>query len=99
MPVVFVHGVNNRQGPAYEAGTLATQEFLKRYLTGIKIGGKTLATIPKVWFPYWGGLATKFTWDMASLPKGDMQGLGVAADAALEPIVGHLRDALGHLGV
>lgn len=99
MPIVFVHGVNNRKGPAYEAGRLAKEEFLKRHLTGAKIGGKTLAAIPKVWFPYWGDLATKFAWNMASLPQADMQNLGGTADADLQPLVAHLRDALpGDLG-
>jgi hypothetical protein len=95
MPIVFVHGVNNRHGPAYRAGTLTTQGLLQRHLVGIKVGGKTLAAIPEVFFPYWGDLATKFAWNMASLPRADMQALGVATDPAIEPAVGQVRDGLG----
>ncbi len=99
MPIVFVHGVMNRPGPAYDAGKLTIEKFLQKHLTGATIRGKPLAVIPKVWFPLWGDLATKFAWDMASLPQGDMQALGGAADVQLQPLIAHLRDALpGDLG-
>jgi hypothetical protein len=99
MPIVFIHGVNNRDGPAYVAGKLAIQAFLKRHLTGAAIDGKQLAAISNVWFPYWGDLATTFAWDMASLPQGEMQALGGAASTDLQPLVAHVRDALaGALG-
>jgi hypothetical protein len=99
MPIVFVHGVNNRLGPSYEAGRLAKEGFLKRHLTGATIHGKQLTAIPKVWFPYWGDLATDFAWKMASLPEGEMQSLGGTASPDLQPLVAQLRDALpGTLG-
>jgi hypothetical protein len=68
MPVIFVHGVNNRKEDAgYDAGVALTRKFLQRYLEGAQINGKTLHAVD-VAFPYWGGLATTFAWNMASLP-------------------------------
>ena len=92
MPIVFVHGVNTRTGPSYDAGIRAVQKFLQAHLTGVKIGGKTLVQIPNVGFPYWGNLGAKFAWNMDSLPRGDMQSLGGSADVSLQPLLAHLRD-------
>lgn len=94
MPIVFVHGVNNRKSPSYDARTLATEAFLKKHLEGASIDGKALASIPQVWFPYWGDLATSFAWEMDSLPRGEMQALGSAADPELGPLVAHIREGL-----
>jgi hypothetical protein len=97
MPVVFVHGVNNRKGASYDAGTRVTESFLRKHLPGCTINQKQLAAVAKVWFPYWGDLATKFAWDMASLPQGDMQNLGGSPDVDLQPLLGHIRDAFPDL--
>ncbi len=94
VPIVFVHGVNTRQGPGYEAGRLATEAFLKRHLGGATIDGKQLPADPMILFPYWGGLATTFAWDMASLPKGGVEALGGTSDTATREMVGQVRDAL-----
>ena len=97
MPIVFVHGVNNREGPEYDAGVLAQRQFFQTYLGGVKIGGKSLPAVPAVTFPYWGGLGTTFAWDMASLPTDEMQSLGGAADPTTSTVAAHLLDALGKL--
>jgi len=94
MPVVFVHGVNVRKGPGYETGLLVTKKFLQAHLAGATINGKQLRTVEPV-FPYWGDLATKFAWDMASLPSGEIDSLGVAGvDENLRPLVALVNDAL-----
>lgn len=94
MPVVFVHGVNVRKGPGYEAGKLVTHKFLQKHLQGAAIDGKVLNTVEPV-FPYWGDLATKFAWDMASLPSGDIDSLGTpGVENQLRPLVAQIKDAL-----
>ena len=94
MPVVFVHGVNNRTGPGYEAGLKVKSTFLRKCLAGAKINGKSFGDPISVSFPYWGDLATSFAWDMASLPQGDMQALSVDADADVRAFLAVIRDAL-----
>jgi hypothetical protein len=97
MSLVFVHGVNNRKSPSYDAGVLAKERFFQKHLAGATIGGKKLAPAPSVSFPYWGDLGTSFRWDMASLPRGEMQDLGGSPDIDLQPILAHLRDAFPDL--
>lgn len=92
MAVVFVHGVNTRKGPAYQAGTLVVDSFVRRHLGAATIGGKVLAQ-PQTTFPYWGDLGMKFAFDMASLPRPQMQALGGTADVVMQAILGHVRDA------
>jgi pimeloyl-ACP methyl ester carboxylesterase len=92
--IIFVHGVNTRQGPAYTATNLATEQFLRRHLAGAKIGAKMLGKSFSIRFPYWGNLATMFAWSGAALPQADMQTLGGPAEADLQPLIAHLRDSL-----
>jgi hypothetical protein len=94
MPVIFVHGVNTRTGPEYDAGVRVKTAFLRKCLEGATINGKAFGSIKTVLFPYWGDLATTFAWNMASLPRGDMQALGVPADAVFRVLLAHVRDAL-----
>lgn len=93
MPVVFVHGVNVRKGPGYDAGVSLTGKFLRKYLRGAVINGKKLTSVEPV-FTYWGDRATEFAWQMASLPKGDIQSLGAGIDEALRPLVAQMKDVL-----
>jgi hypothetical protein len=65
MPIVFVHGVNNRQGDEYQENEVARNAFLK------EIVGPALGLTPdavRIWNPYWGGDGVRFRWDMAVLP-------------------------------
>jgi hypothetical protein len=94
MPIVFVHGVNTRNTePGYDAGLLVITKFIQAHFAGVKFGGAALATLTPT-FPYWGDLATRFTWDMASLPSGDIDALGPGVPDGLRPIVGVIVDGL-----
>lgn len=96
MPVVFVHGVNTRKGPAYDAGTLVIDAFVRKYLSAATIGGRVLAQ-PATTFPYWGDLGMTFAFNMASLPRPQMQALGGTADVVMQNVLGHVRDAFPQL--
>lgn len=94
MAVIFVHGVNNRiDDPTYEARRQVIEQFLIRFLTGASINGKQLVNV-KPAFPYWGNLATKFAWNMKSLPSGEMESLGPGVASDLRPLVAVICDAL-----
>jgi hypothetical protein len=92
--VIFVHGVNTREGPVYRAATLTTEKFLRRHFAGAKIAGKALPDGFAIKFPYWGNLATSFAWGGAALPQDEMQALGGSAEVDIQPLIAHLRDAL-----
>lgn len=96
MPVVFVHGVNTRKGPAYDAGTLVIDAFVRKYLSTATIGGRALAQ-PVTTFPYWGDLGMTFAFNMTSLPRPQMQALGGTADVVMQNVLGHVRDAFPQL--
>ncbi len=94
MPLVFVHGVNTRKKePGYEARRLLTEKFLQKHLRGASINGKVLATV-KPSFPYWGDLGTRFAWNMASLPSGQINALGTGVEDELRPLIGVIGDGL-----
>lgn len=100
LPVVFVHGVNNRKGPGYEAGVNVKTKFLKQCLNGATINGKGITDVAQISFPYWGDLATTFAWDMASLPRGEMQALSAGTEPNMLPFLSIVRDAVpGSIGV
>lgn len=67
MPIVFVHGVNNRREDAdYDEGVERIRGFLKSLLAPrIGLDPTKLATF----FPYWGGNGVRFRWKQASLPS------------------------------
>jgi len=94
MPIIFVHGVNTRTGAGYDAGVRVKTAFLKKCVEGTTINGKALGGIKGIEFPYWGDLATTFAWDMASLPRGEMQALGAPTDADVRALLAHIHDAL-----
>ena len=94
MPIVFVHGVNTRESPSYTAGLEVKRALFEKHLAGAQIGGKPLGAVGTVEFPYWGDLATTFAWQMASLPRGEMQALGGASEPALRVVLAAIRDAL-----
>lgn len=98
MPIVFVHGVNNRMDdPGYETRRRLIERFLKDHLSGATVNGKALATANTA-FPYWGDLATKFAWNMASVPpmNDGAQALG-SVDEDMRAIVATIHDRLGEL--
>lgn len=67
MPIVFVHGVNNRREDAdYSDGVQRINGYLSSLLAPrIGIDAAQLTTF----FPYWGGDGVRFRWKQASLPK------------------------------
>lgn len=68
MPIVFVHGVNNRDGKDYRENESARNGFLR------EIVGPALGLSPdkvKLYSPYWGGKGATFAWNMAVLPDPD----------------------------
>lgn len=70
MPIVFVHGVNNRTEDAdYTEGVARKTEFLKSLLAPhIGLDAPVLIS-----FPYWGEQGVKFRWNQASVPLGSEQ--------------------------
>ncbi|MHC8309234.1 hypothetical protein ACYZUC_06410 [Pseudomonas sp. GT1P32] len=68
MPIVFVHGVNNRKEDAdYEPSRARIEQSLRSILAAdldLDIDPKLLSVL----FPYWGGDGVKFRWNQASLP-------------------------------
>lgn len=68
MPIVFVHGVNNRDGKDYRENESARNGFLQ------EIVGPALGLPPdkvQLYSPYWGGKGATFAWNMAVLPDPD----------------------------
>ncbi|MGY6252392.1 lipase family protein [Paraburkholderia caledonica] len=82
MPVVFVHGVNNRiEDPDYAEGVACKSKFLKSLLLP-KLGQDSAKVLMS--FPYWGGEGVKFRWNQASVPVGskDVEALALGTSGA-----------------
>lgn len=77
MPIVFVHGVNNRvEDKDYESGVNSKREFFRSTFAP-RVG---MSVKPEnVMFPYWGGQGVNFRWKQASLPRDsdDVVALGL----------------------
>src|ERR1700750_43690 len=99
MPIVFVHGVNTRKAePGYDARVAMITKFLGLHLDGVTIGGVPLKALAPE-FPYWGDLATKFAWNMASLPSDEVDALGAGGvPDDMRPLIGVIADALEEPG-
>lgn len=67
MPIVFVHGVNNRKTDSgYDLGVKEKEKFLRSVFApraGINSGSVSIT------FPYWGGHGVSFRWNHASVPS------------------------------
>jgi hypothetical protein len=66
MPVVFVHGVSNRDTPEYRDNQLARDAFFREHVVR-RLG--LAANKVSVFNPYWGDNGVKFRWGNASLPE------------------------------
>ena len=80
MPIVFVHGVNNRAGDDYQDNEVGRNEFLR------EVVAPALGLTPKDLFienPYWGGDGVQFAWGMAVLPDAEesYEKFGAGGDA------------------
>jgi len=65
MPIVFVHGVNNRDGNVYRETQVSRDGFLREIIApalGLSPDGVHLSS------PYWGAKGAQFAWEMAVLP-------------------------------
>jgi hypothetical protein len=66
MPIVFVHGVANRDGEAYRENQKGRDGFVREIVApalGIAPDSLTLFS------PYWGKYGADFAWNMAALPN------------------------------
>jgi hypothetical protein len=65
MPIVFVHGVNNRTGLPYQENEVARNAMLRQIVApSLGVAPSELSILS----PYWGDLGVKFAWDMSVLP-------------------------------
>lgn len=75
MPIVFVHGVNNRKEDAgFNEDVASKTEYFKTLLApplGLEPSKVSIS------FPYWGGDGVKFLWNQVSLPEGKFETLGI----------------------
>jgi hypothetical protein len=81
MPIVFVHGVNNREGDEYRDNEAGRNGFLKEIVApalGLPPDGLHLES------PYWGADGAKFAWKMAVLPDASetYEGFGAGKNEA-----------------
>lgn len=68
MPLVFVHGVNNRDGGAYRENENGRNGLL-REIVAPSLGLKPDAI--QIFSPYWGRYGGQFAWQMAVMPNHD----------------------------
>lgn len=66
MPLVFVHGVSNRDTPEYRDNQLARDAFLREHVIR-RLGLQTDKVA--ILNPYWGDSGIQFRWGNASLPE------------------------------
>ncbi|MGI5372604.1 hypothetical protein [Streptomyces iakyrus] len=89
MPLIFVHGVNNRRSkPGFERNVQARSSLFRKFLlTDLKAPDEAL-----ILNPYWGDDGADFRWGLACLPDWDTKaaplgratpGTGIAAVAAV----------------
>jgi hypothetical protein len=83
MPVVFIHGVNTRDGDEYRKDVAARDELLKRLvLEPLGARGANVKDMEIV-SPYWGNHGVSFAWNQATLPDVDMlEDLGAGSEVA-----------------
>jgi hypothetical protein len=67
MPIVFVHGVNNRR---LDVDYAEREKQTGRFLVDVFAPELGLTLAPEsIFFPYWGDHGVKFRWNQASLPS------------------------------
>jgi hypothetical protein len=82
VPLVFVHGVSNRDTPEYKDNQLTRDAFLRELVVpalGLAADGF------QIFNPYWGDEGVKFRWGNASLPEAasDIETFGAQDPADL----------------
>lgn len=89
MPLVFVHGVNNRRGDALATQAVFDNRFeaLRQQFRVSSMGDRVTAESGlEVFMPYWGDLGAKFARGLASLPQSGIQKLAVG-DSEVTPLL------------
>jgi len=93
MPIVFVHGVNNRDGEAYRENEGARDGFLKEIVApAMNMAPNDLQVLS----PYWGKYGVQFAWGMAALPTSSAEFEAFGKDAEAEArgrVAGLLADS------
>lgn len=89
MPLVFVHGVNVREGTTKKDKAFKDQvDARDRLFRTMALAG--LVTPPKVLHienPYWGAKGVTFTHDLASVPHAGTEAFGPAADDTMAQVL------------
>lgn len=105
MPLVFVHGVNNRRGSTPEEWQVYDQRllFMREQFRQAAFGERVAAPDGlAVFMPYWGDLGVSFARNLACLPQRGLQALAIRAPetAPLQQATAATLDAdiLGHAG-
>lgn len=70
MPIVYVHGVNNRDDASYKENEFSRNAFL-REVVGPALGLSQNKV--QISSPYWGGVGAQFFWGMAVLPDPNVK--------------------------
>jgi hypothetical protein len=85
MPLVYVHGVNNRRGDTAEERKVYDRrvDFMKEQFRRAAFAERVEAADGlAVFAPYWGDLGVSFARDLACLPQGGVQELAVGQPEA-----------------
>ncbi len=82
MPLVFVHGVGNRLGPGYAAGSAMREALFRHFL--LKPCSRTDGQQIAVLSPYWGELGSRMHWNGASLPLWQLEVPGSAESTLID---------------
>ncbi len=70
MPLVFVHGVSNRDTPEYRENESSRDAFLRAYVApALELDAEKF----RILNPYWGDNGVTFRWASASLPESDLE--------------------------
>lgn len=79
MPLVFIHGVNNRMSPEYKKAVVRRSAMFKQIF--LPAAGLTDTSVRN---PYWGGDGATFAFGLASVPTGQESAvqLGPAGEAS-----------------
>lgn len=73
MPIVYVHGVANREQRGYQEGFASITTYLRRYVA------EAISDDPdgvRIVDGFWGDLGATFAWDGASRPASPLLGMG-----------------------
>jgi hypothetical protein len=98
MPLVFVHGVNNRRGETPEEKLVFDNrmQMLKEHFSRIGFADRVKGGLA-VYTPYWGDLGVEFARNLACLPRSNIQALAVGEPDMLpliEATAGNLDSTL-----